>query len=306
MSKRTGVIRYNLNDTGRDFTGTRRHVDVDAAMRLFNGVVTQEMVRKGDIVGYVGHQYRLLKTGLDVPETVIVDGKEVVLEPAMRTVYLKCYPNGDVEHEQEFLDTASGRVAQRLWESKAYGFSSAIHAPTDEATGLRVPMGYFGMDLVRGPNYDTNRGYTVMLDSVGAADQGGQALSDHAAMLDAVDRMIKESDAHAAEISVAYLAQCKLNDELIDNIARLRERLQAAGQQAPMLDNAPNVMERGIAMDTGAAMLDSAARFMAIPEKDLPTFEEPSKEPEPGKDEGAVAKGVKSALSVVGSVLGWK
>lgn len=306
MSKRTGIIRYNLNDTGRDFTGQRRAVDIDAAMRLFNGVAVQESVRKGDIVGYVGHQYRLLKTGLDVPETVIIDGKEVVVEPAVRTIFIKCYPNGDVEHEQEFLDTAAGRVAQRLWETKVYGFSSAIHAPLDETTGLRVPLGYFGMDLVRGPNYDSNRGYTVMLDSAGAAEQDTHGLSDHAAMLDAVDRMIKESEAHAAEISTAYIAQCKLNDELVENNARLRERLQAVSQQAPMLDNAPSKMERGIAMDKGAAMLDSAARFMALSDKDLPTLQEPVEKAEPEKDSGLMAKGVKSALSVVGSVIGWK
>lgn len=299
MGKRTGVIRYNLNDTGRTFTGQARKIDIDAAMRLFNGAALQEAIQKGDIVGYVGHQYREKYT-LDVPETVIVNGVPVVLEPAVRTIYIKCSPTGDIEHEQEFLDTAPGRVALRLWETKAYGFSSAIYAP--EEGGFRVPKGYFGMDLVRAPNYDDNRGYAVMLDSVDAgAFMGTDTFaSDNAALLDSVDAMIKESDAFAASISTDYLAQCKMYDELLEQNARLLEKFRQANIAAPMLDSAPAVMERGIPMDTGKAMLDSANRFMS--NEALPGYEsEPVKE-----DKGAVtavANGVKKALSVVNSVI---
>lgn len=299
MGKRTGVIRYNLNNIGRSFTGQPRKIDIDAAMRLFNGAATQEAIQKGDVVGYIGHQYREKYT-LDVPETVIVEGKPVVLEPAVRTIYLKCYPNGDVEHEQEFLDTAPGRVGERLWGSKAYGFSSAIYAP--EEGGVRVPKGYFGMDLVRAPNYDDNRGYAVMLDSVapGVFASVDTFASENAALLDSVDSMIKESDAFAASISTDYLAQCKINDELVEHNARLLERLRQAKIEAPMLDSAPAVMERGINMNIGADMLDSANRFMSTP--DLPGYQaEPEKE-----DKGAiaaVASGVKKALSVVDSVI---
>lgn len=299
MGKRTGVIRYNLNDTGRSFTGQPRKIDIDAAMRLLNGAALQESVRKGDVVGYIGHQYRE-KYGLDVPETVIVDGKTVVLEPSVRTIYIKCYPTGDVEHEQEFLDTAPGRVGQRLWEGKAYGFSSAIFAP--EEGGLRVPKGYFGMDLVRAPNYDSNRGYAVMLDSVspGTFAQVELFASDNAALLDSVDAMIKESDAMAASISKSYLEQCRANDELVEHNARLLERLHQAGVSAPMLDNAPATMQRGIPMDKGADMLDSASRFLAYQE--LPGYQ-----PEPvAEDKGAldaVTSGVKKTLSVISSVI---
>lgn len=301
MGKRTGVIRYNLNDTGRTYTGQPRKIDIDAAMRLLNGAALQESIQKGDVVGYIGHQYRE-KYGLDVPETVIVDGKEVVLEPGVRTIYIKCFPTGDVEHEQEFLDTASGRVGQRLWDSKAYGFSSAIYAP--EEGGLRVPKGYFGMDLVRAPNYDNNRGYAVMLDSAspGAFAVGDTFAADNAALLDSVDTMIKESDAMAASISNSYLEQCKANDDLIEQNALLLEKLSKAGIAAPMLDSAPTAMVRGVSMDKGSQMLDSADRFMAMTE--LPGYEpEPEKK---DKESGAVAtvtKNVKTALSVISSVI---
>lgn len=299
MLKRTGVIRYNLNENGRTFTGQPRKIDIDAAMRLFNGVALQEAIAKGDVVGYIGHQYRE-KFGLDVPETVIVDGKGVYLEPGTRTIYLKCFPNGDVEHEQEFPATAAGRVAQRLWESKMYGFSSAIYAP--EENGLRAPKGYFGMDLVRAPNYDANRGYTTMLDSVGAGSFGATDtfLSDNAAMLDSVDAMIRESDKMAEEISKSYLQQCELNDELLDRVAQLQERLVAAGQSAAMLDSVNQSMVRGINMDKGEQMLDSANRFMTA---ELPGYEDPEKDKADADQAKGVISTVKSALAIVGSVM---
>jgi hypothetical protein len=302
MGKRTGVIRYNLNEIGRSHTGVPRKIDIDEAMRLLNGPYVQEAVRKGDVGGYVGHQFRE-KFGLDVPETVIVDGKVVVLEVGVRTIYIKCSPTGDVEHEQEFLDTATGRVAQRLWESKAYGFSSAIYAP--EEGGVRKPKGFFGMDLVRAPNYDSNRGYAVMLDSVspGAFIEQNSFVSESAALLDSVDAMIKEADATAEQMSNAYLEQCRANDELIEQNARLLERLGQVGVSA-MLDSAPAVMERGTAMDKGKAMLDSASRFMNT--QDLVGYEDGQAEAKEKEEAGAVAtvaKTLKSAMSLVHSVV---
>ncbi len=302
MGKRTGVIRYNLNETGRTFTGQSRKIDIDAAIRVVNGPLVQEAVAKGDVQGYIGHQYRE-KFGLQVPETVIVDGKQVVLEPCVKTIYIKVYPNGDLEHEQEFLDTAAGRVGERLWESKAYGFSSAFYAP-DEG-GLRTIKAYFGMDLVRGPNYDKNRGQAVMLDSV---DAGGftdaQTFAvESAELLDSVDRYVKGVESEATRIAEDYLAQCRMNDDLVDQNARLLERLSKLGQPGAMLDNAtlPEKMERGAPMDKGQAMLDSAHRFMS--QKSLPGYEPSPEEREKEKAQGAgVVAGVKNALSVIGSV----
>ncbi|WP_426237530.1 hypothetical protein [Pseudomonas sp. TWP3-2] len=300
MNKRTGVIRYNLNNIKRNFTGQPRKLDIDAAMRLFNGAAVQEAIQKGDIVGYVGHQFRE-KYGLDVPETVLVDGVQVVLEPSVRTIYLKCHPNGDVEHEQEFLATAPGRVGQRLWESKAFGFSSAIFAP--EENGLRVPKGYFGMDLVRAPNYDDNRGYAVMLDSVapGGFTSADTFATESAALLDAVDSMIKVSDSFAEGLSTDYLKACRDNDELLEHNAQLLERLRQAKIEAPMLDSAPLVMERGINMEIGQSMLDSAKRFMN--NTNLPDYQpEPEKEEEKGAI-AVVASSVKKAMAMVDSVI---
>lgn len=302
MGKRTGVIRYNLNETGRTFTGQSRKIDIDAAIRVVNGPLVQEAVAKGDVQGYIGHQYRE-KFGLQVPETVIVDGKQVVLEPCVKTIYIKVYPNGDLEHEQEFLDTAAGRVGERLWGSTAYGFSSAFYAP-DEG-GLRTIKAYFGMDLVRGPNYDKNRGQAVMLDSVDAgAFTDAQAFAvESAELLDSVDRYVQGVESEASRIAEDYLAQCRMNDDLVEQNARLLERLSKLGQPGAMLDNAtlPEKMERGVPMDKGQAMLDSAHRFMN--QESLPGYEPSPEEREKEKAQGAgVVTGVKNALSVIGSV----
>ncbi len=311
MGKRTGVIRYNLLDTGRDFTGQPRKLDIPAAMRLFNGPAMQEAIRKGDIVGYYGHQFRE-KFGLDVPETVIVDGKQVTLEPCVKTVLARCLPDGTLEHEQEFMDTPAGRIAERLWEGKSYGFSSAIHAP--EMAGLRVPMGYFGMDFVRAPNYDKNRGY--MLDSVGPGcfTEGDEAVAETAALYDSVDAMIRESDARvrdsdeqARQISEAYLAQIAANDALLDECAKLQERLKQAGVGGAMLDHAgtaPDVMQRPMVVSKGQDMLDSAKLFMAADLPPLPEEAPAASEVKAAEEEKAQAGFIQRTIGLVDRVLG--
>lgn len=296
MPIRTPVISYNLNDRGRDYTGQGRDIDIEAAMRLINGPTVQESVRKGDYFGYVGHGFRT-KYGLDVPETVIEGGKTVVLEPAVKTVFLKCMPDGTLQHQQEFLDTGPGRVAARLYQSNNWGFSSVFFAP--DVNGKRSTQRYFGMDFVRSPNYDTNRGYAAMLDSVdaGALASGGFA-QDYGDMMDSVDKLIAESDAQAAGISEAYLAQCTANDELVEHIARLTERLKAGGG---MLDSTnAEKLERGTTFMPSRAheMLDSANRFM---QADLEALDvEVSQVKEEEETSGFLAKG----RSLVNQVLG--
>lgn len=297
MRKRTGVIRYNLNDRGRHFNGVDRDVDIAAAMRLINGPAVQELVRQGDVYGYIGHTFRE-KYGLNVPESVTEGGKVVVLEPCARTVYIKCLPDGTVEHEQEFLNNAPGRIGGRLFDSKAYGFSSVFHAP--EENGKRTPRTFHGLDFVRVPNYNTNKGYDAMLDSVepGAIESLGFA-GECAAMMDSVDAIMAQNDAQAADISEAYLHQCKVNDDLVDLNARLMLRLQKAGSGA-MLDSIdPTTLQRGSEFlpSRAADMLDSADRFMKATLPDL----EPSPEAvEADKKSGVLAKSIDMVRKVIG------
>lgn len=300
MRKRTEVITYNLNERGRSFNGVDRDVDIAAAMSLINGPALQELIRSGDVFGYFGHQYRQ-KYGLVVPEVVTEDGKQVVLEPCVRTVMIKCLPDGTVQHVQEFLDNAPGRIAGRLYDSKAYGFSSVFHAP-DEG-GKRTPKSYHGMDFVKMPNYNTNRGYDAMLDSLDAGGISATGFAEaHAAMMDSVDQMMAANEQHAAEISDSYLYQCQVNDELIELNARLSARLRALEPKAAMLDSIdPLKLERAseFVPSRAAMMLDSAERFdrAILPDLD-PTPEDDAE----AKRTGFVAKSMDMVRSVIRAV----
>lgn len=295
MPFRTPIISYNLNERGRNYTGQDRDIDIEATMRLINSPATQEAVRKGDFNGYLGHVFRE-KYGLAVPETVTEGGRTVALEPACKTVFLKCLPDGTLQHQQEFMDTASGRVGARIFKSGNWGFSSVFHAP--EVNGKRTPVRYYGMDFVRSPNYDTNRGYDTMLDSTeaGAMSAGG-FVQDYADMMDSVDQAlaaseakVKASEEHATSVSEAYLHQCQVNDDLVERCARLEAKVKEQGGGGAMLDSvAPNKLERGSAYlpSRGQEMLDSATRFMAA---ELPC-DKVDPEPEDDKTTGIIAKG---------------
>jgi len=310
MRNRTEVIRYNVNERGRDFTGVDREVDIPALCLLINGPVVQESVRKGDIFGYMGHGFRE-KYGLDLPEAILdpVSGKTITLEPTVKTVMIKAYPDGTVEHQQEFLPTASGRIAQRLYQGKAWGFSSVFYAPLQN--GKRTPKNYFGMDFVKSPNYDTNRGYDAMLDSTSAgALQGSNFAEEYSAMLDSVDSILATNEKAMAEvnelaegISKEYVRQCELNDDLVEQNAKLLARISALNKgQAPgaMLDSTtPLVLERGYTFcpDKATAMLDSANHYMNVP---LPGYEDGPDAEKEKQEQGLLHKGRELVQKVVG------
>jgi hypothetical protein len=163
----TDTIRYNVNDRGRQHRGQDRHFDTRALAALINSPSVQEQVRNRDLVGYYGHWQRM-RFGMRPPETVIVDGKSVNIEPAIVTTFLRADPDGTIEHRTEFLDTASGKVARRLAKSKTGGFSSAINAVP--RGGQHIANDFAGFDYVLEPNYTTNR--TYLFDGVQAIPDG--------------------------------------------------------------------------------------------------------------------------------------
>ncbi|MEJ7804443.1 MAG: hypothetical protein WKG03_00765 [Telluria sp.] len=167
MAHTTDTIRYNVNERGRAHRGKDRNFDLRALTALVNSPEIQERVRNRDLVGYYGHWQRM-RFGMTPPETVIMDGKSVNIEPAIVTTYLRAEADGTIEHRTEFLDTASGKVAARLHKSKAGGFSSAINATA--RGNLSVPVEFAGFDYVLEPNYTTNRGY--VFDGVAQPGEG--------------------------------------------------------------------------------------------------------------------------------------
>src|SRR5258708_18352055 len=155
---KTEIIRYNLTERGRTYRGKERSFDIPRIVAAINSGACQEKVKHRDMLGYYGHWPRV-KFGMNPAEGGVVDGKAVRVEPAIVTTYLKALDDGTVEHQEEFLDNDAGKLAYNLYKSKAGGFSSAI----DEFR--RSGPEFYGFDYVLEPNYSTNRGYDIALDS---------------------------------------------------------------------------------------------------------------------------------------------
>jgi hypothetical protein len=179
MGLTTGTITYNVRERGRKARGQDRNFDTVALAKLINSPAVQEKVKHGDMFGYFGHWPRI-KFGMEPAEGGIIDGKVVPVPTALRTIELSADNEGNITHRAEFLDTNEGRIAARLFESKAGGFSSAIMSLP--GTTPAIPSGFYGFDYVLEPNYTTNRGHKVVLD--GAAGEEEQA--EFMAMLDSV------------------------------------------------------------------------------------------------------------------------
>lgn len=188
-SKKSGVIKYNVRDRGRKHRGQDRNFDTAALATLINGGAVQEKVKHRDMVGYFGHWPRI-KFGMNPSEGGIIGGKAVAIEPAIVTTYLKAYSDGTIEHETEFLDTATGKMAKRLFDSQSGGFSSAID--TRRVADKQMPTGFYGFDYVLEPNFTQNRGYAVALDGVMDDETVMDAVAEYQFMFDTVNRMFDD------------------------------------------------------------------------------------------------------------------
>lgn len=162
----TDSITYNVHERGRKIRGIDRRFDTGLLAKMINGPDVQEKVKHGDMLGYFGHWPRI-KFGMATVEGGIDkdSGKAVALPMAVRTVELSAAPDGTITHRAEFLDTEAGHIAEGLYKSKAGGFSSAIDAVPN--TSPHIPRAFHGFDYVYEPNYSTNRGHSLVLDSIG-------------------------------------------------------------------------------------------------------------------------------------------
>lgn len=166
MGKKTAKLSYNLHDRGRKYNGSdRSNVDFNEMIKLINSNQVQELAQTGSLYGYYGHSIRQ-RFGMRPPETVVVDGKTIHLEPAFKTIEIVAHKNGQVEHINEFLDNDAGEYASRQYKAKAGGFSTAVnYKPV--GVGKLLPVGFFGFDYVLQPNYTTNNGDGQLYDDIG-------------------------------------------------------------------------------------------------------------------------------------------
>ena len=202
MPRSTPVIKYSLKDRGREHTGKPRNFNIIALFDFINGPACQETVDSRGMTGYYGHWPRI-RFGMNPTEGGLDSGKPVPVEPAFVTTKLSMTEDGIVEHVAEFLDTASGKLAEKLFfDNQIGGFSSAINENTNEL---------FGFDYVIQPNFLGNSFRGVSLDDAVCGNLGE----------------LTYDDIYAAE-QQEYLRDMKL---LLDGIAGERETFNQTIEQ---------------------------------------------------------------------------
>lgn len=217
MGRKTGIIKFNLTDRMRKYRGAERNFDIAAAVRVLNSPAVQERIKHGDMIGYFGHWPRV-EFGIDPAEGGFVKGRQISLEPSHRTTFLYAHPDGTVEHEQEFLDTESGKIANRIWGSNAYGFSSAIDSKRLGTT--LIPVGFYGFDFVKEPNYSSNRGYVTTFDGVFENEDVLDAVSERNAMFEALNAVLDGVNSEHARVLETLDRVLQENEQLMSMLAK--------------------------------------------------------------------------------------
>ena len=232
----TPIIRYNLKDRGRQYTGQRRNFNVRLVCDMINSPECQETVASRGMIGYYGHLPRV-RYGMAPVEAGIEGGKYAPVEPALVTTYLKADHDGNVEHRAEFLDTASGKLAAKLWESKVGGFSSAI---TDR------PPQFYGFDYVTQPNFLDNSFRGVTLDD--AFGSGGMAVLTGAGLT--YDDVYDAEQRERVQSMIGVLDGLHIERDRANEVI---EHLRAENEQLLSMLTASTGMTAGAALDAAAA-----------------------------------------------------
>ena len=279
---KTAPITFNLKDRGRQHTGqSRNNVDIQAWINLINSPKTQESVKNGDLLGYIGHELRVLY-GMAVPDMLIDPTTNRILEisPAVKTIYLSCDQEGNVTHQQEFLDTPEGQFAKRQYVAQIGKFSAATSKKT--VNGLIIPTQMHGFDVVKMSNYATNKGNGELLDSIMLIDEESEPMFDSAqdlpktaselAMLDSIFNfydVMQESNFHydLAERNAALVAEKeKQIEEIRNKSARRKQLIQERNDE--MLDSAlcPTKDIDDYLKEQDGFLLDSVAQGVEVAE----------------------------------------
>ncbi|MCO7216867.1 hypothetical protein [Halomonas sp. OfavH-34-E] len=259
------LIKYNLKERGRQHRGVERHFDIPAIVASINSPATQERVKTRGMLGYFGHWPRV-RFGMEPPEGGIADGQAQAVEPAVVTTHLKAYDDGTVEHQTEFLDTATGQMASRMYANRVGGFSTAIDPRKPEL---------YGFDWVNDPNYSTNRGYDLVLDSVTSGEMTFDDVvsAEHAEQMAAMNRLFEmmEANLRLAMDSAARFEQ--ENGDLLDLLSKQDEASKQAGAEL--------VTDSAAAADA-ARQVDRDRRYFL--DSALPSFQNPEAKEENDRD----------------------
>lgn len=249
--------RFSLFNDGRTLDANKRRYIIKSVQDTIASAKTKENLRLGESYGFYGHAPRQRAKKLDLGETEVINigGRPVVVEniPSNRTISISCDDDGVVTHEQEFLDTETGKIALSLWESGAGGWSWATGG--SDGRNASVARTYHGMDYVLQPNYLSLDHPSMMLESVG---------SDM--LLESLQKSgFNEADAQAISDSMqnAVIADNEAILELEQNVMYLesvnREQAEQIANQQSQIDmmlEATNKLPIFITDEQKAAMMD--------------------------------------------------
>lgn len=158
--------KFSLFDEGRKYTGHHRNYILESARKVCYAPATREGISLREKLGYLGHGRRQLagKLTLGEVETVkLPDGSTLVVEniPSNVTTHFEIHEDGTVEHTQDILESAPGKVVAGLNRSKVGGFSWAMGGRDGGAIGATHVTGFEGFDYVMNPGFSANRGYIL-------------------------------------------------------------------------------------------------------------------------------------------------
>lgn len=216
------LIKFNVHDRGRKYHGQERNFDIQKLCNTINGGKCQELVRTRGMVGYFGHGPRVL-AGLDAVESAMIKGKYTEFEPAVLTTHVKAYPNGDIEHQTEILDTDSGARVAKMYASKVGGFSSAIKAGSYDLTGF---------DYVINPNFNANRPYILdSIDGVGIDDIVALSLKEQ---IEFLEQALAQKANYAAMLEDSLDSCQQDNERMVEMLATGKAVLDSTGFVLPI------------------------------------------------------------------------
>lgn len=157
---------FNLFKEGRKYTGHHRNYVLESARKVCYDPATREGIGLREKLGYLGHGRRILagKLTLDEVEAVkMPDGSTIVVEnvPSNVTTHFEVHEDGTVEHTQDILESAPGKVVSGLNKSRVGGFSWAMGGRDGGVQGGTRLIGFEGFDYVMNPGFSSNRGYVL-------------------------------------------------------------------------------------------------------------------------------------------------
>ena len=187
------TLRFNIFDTGREYTGKQRGYILDNVKQVINSPVVQERLRLREMVGYVGHGLREMAGKLTLGEKQSVkmpNGQMTVVDaiPSNVAISIAIDDDGWIDHVQEVLDNDEGTKLLGLHNSRLGGFSWASAGGKVGANTIINDL--LGFDYVHNPLFSSNRGY--VLDSAG---EDMDDVYDRVAILDNLTAAgVKEED----------------------------------------------------------------------------------------------------------------